>query len=144
MRTPTKSRLRQFSDTVSELEVEGAFRTLSEARKLEQEGHSIIHLEIGEPDFPTPDAIAARGVQAIREGQTRYTPAAGLPLSLEHKYPEPGASRNSPEVDIQGLKKLRAGSPSVDGPWCYNAIVWRQILHGDSKLREIPFTSGFP
>ena len=83
MRTPTKSRLRQFSDTVSELEVEGAFRTLSEARKLEQEGHSIIHLEIGEPDFPTPDAIAARGVQAIREGQTRYTPAAGLPLLRE-------------------------------------------------------------
>lgn len=52
---------------------------LARARALEAAGRSIIHMEIGEPDFPTADAIVAAGVAALQAGKTHYTPALGLP-----------------------------------------------------------------
>ena len=61
------------------LGTETAFEVLAKARALEAQGRHIVHLEIGEPDFDTPPAIAAAGVEAIRGGQTHYTPSAGIP-----------------------------------------------------------------
>ncbi|MEK6771240.1 MAG: pyridoxal phosphate-dependent aminotransferase [Pseudomonadota bacterium] len=52
---------------------------LARARAMEAQGRSIIHLEIGEPDFPTPSAVVEAGIAALREGHTHYTPALGLP-----------------------------------------------------------------
>ena len=52
---------------------------LARAKALEAAGRSIIHLEIGEPDFPTAAPIIAAGQRALAEGRTRYTAAAGLP-----------------------------------------------------------------
>ena len=51
---------------------------LARARALEAAGRSIIHMEIGEPDFPTPVAIVQAGIEALRQGHTYYTPALGL------------------------------------------------------------------
>lgn len=56
-----------------------AMDILARARALEAAGRSIIHMEIGEPDFPTPEPIVAAGIDALRAGHTRYTPATGLP-----------------------------------------------------------------
>ena len=52
---------------------------LAQARALEAQGRDIIHLEIGEPDFPTPAPIVEAGVAALRAGHTHYTGALGLP-----------------------------------------------------------------
>jgi len=52
---------------------------LARARALQAEGRDIIHLEIGEPDFPTPAPIVEAGVAALRAGHTQYTGALGLP-----------------------------------------------------------------
>jgi aspartate/methionine/tyrosine aminotransferase len=52
---------------------------LARARELEATGRSIVHLEIGEPDFPIAAPILAAGQRALAEGRTRYTTAAGLP-----------------------------------------------------------------
>ena len=52
---------------------------LARARELEATGRSIVHLEIGEPDFPTAAPILAAGQRALAESRTRYTAAAGLP-----------------------------------------------------------------
>lgn len=52
---------------------------LARARELEAAGRSAVHLEIGEPDFPTAGPILAAGQRALAEGRTRYTAAAGLP-----------------------------------------------------------------
>lgn len=52
---------------------------LAHARDLEMAGRSIIHMEIGEPDFPTAEPVIAAGQRALAEGRTRYTAAAGLP-----------------------------------------------------------------
>jgi aspartate/methionine/tyrosine aminotransferase len=52
---------------------------LARARELEAQGRSIIHMEIGEPDFPTPKPICDAGIQIIEGGNLFYTPALGLP-----------------------------------------------------------------
>jgi len=64
---------------------------LARARALESEGRSIVHMEIGEPDFPTASAIVDAGVAALRAGHTQYTPALGLPAlraAIASQYPE--------------------------------------------------------
>jgi aspartate/methionine/tyrosine aminotransferase len=52
---------------------------LARARELEAQGRDIIHMEVGEPDFPTPAPIVEAGIAALRAGHTHYTPALGLP-----------------------------------------------------------------
>lgn len=60
------------------LGTEGAFEVLARARELEGEGRTIHHLEIGEPDFATPDNIVEAAVSAIGAGYTHYTAASGI------------------------------------------------------------------
>ena len=52
---------------------------LARARQLEADGRDIIHMEVGEPDFPTPAPITAAAVDAMKQGKTLYTQALGLP-----------------------------------------------------------------
>lgn len=52
---------------------------LARAQQLEQAGHDVIHLEIGEPDFTTADPVVRAGQAALAAGHTRYTTARGLP-----------------------------------------------------------------
>ncbi|EVT68945.1 aminotransferase [Stenotrophomonas maltophilia 5BA-I-2] len=52
---------------------------LARAQALEQAGHDVIHLEIGEPDFTTAEPVVRAGQAALAAGHTRYTAARGLP-----------------------------------------------------------------
>ena len=56
---------------------------LARARRMEAAGRRIVHLEIGEPDFPTPEPIMEAGRKALADGHTHYTPAVGLPALRE-------------------------------------------------------------
>ena len=56
---------------------------LARARELEAAGRSIVHMEIGEPDFVTPQPIIDAGIRALSAGYTHYTPATGLPALCE-------------------------------------------------------------
>jgi len=60
------------------LGTETAFEVLVKAKALEAQGRDIIHLEIGEPDFDTPDNIIEAGCDALRKGFTHYGPSAGM------------------------------------------------------------------
>ena len=75
-----------------DLGTETAFEVLAKARALEALGKEIIHLEIGEPDFDTPQHIVEAGVDALRNGFTHYGPTPGLPQLRE------AIARNSREV----------------------------------------------
>lgn len=68
----------QLARRMSRLGTETAFEVLNKARALERQGKSIIHLEIGEPDFDTPANVVEAGVDALRKGWTHYGPSAGL------------------------------------------------------------------
>ena len=64
---------------MARLGTETAFEVLSRAKALERQGKSIVHLEIGEPDFDTPKNVVEAAVDALRGGWTHYGPSAGLP-----------------------------------------------------------------
>jgi len=66
------------STAMSRLSSEGAFEVLARARELEAQGRTIIHLEIGEPDFDTPEHVKRAGMEAIETNHTHYTPSAGI------------------------------------------------------------------
>ena len=69
----------QLARRMSRLGTETAFEVLNKARALERQGRSIVHLEIGEPDFDTPANVVEAGIDALRKGWTHYGPSAGLP-----------------------------------------------------------------
>jgi aspartate aminotransferase len=76
---PTTQHELQLARRMSRLGTETAFEVLNKARALERQGKSIIHLEIGEPDFDTPANVIAAAVDALHKGWTHYGPSAGLP-----------------------------------------------------------------
>jgi aspartate/methionine/tyrosine aminotransferase len=67
-----------FAERMARLGTETAFDVLARARALEAQGRSIVHLEIGEPDFATPEHIKDAAIRALRDGYTHYTPAPGI------------------------------------------------------------------
>ncbi len=69
----------KLAERMSRIGTESAFDVLVRARALEAQGKDIIHLEIGEPDFPTPQHIIDEGKKALDEGWTHYGPSQGLP-----------------------------------------------------------------
>ncbi len=68
---------------MSLLNTESAFAILSKARALEAQGRSIIHMEIGQPDFPTPRNIKEAAYRALDAGYTGYSPSSGYPEARE-------------------------------------------------------------
>jgi aspartate aminotransferase len=94
-----------YSHRVSHLEPEGAYAVLARAQALEAQGRTILHLEIGQPDFPTWPNISLAGIRAIASGQTRYNPPAGLPQLRQVIAVEAGQHRGikvGPEQVVVG------------------------------------------
>lgn len=69
----------ELTHAVQQLGTETAFKVLAKAKDLEAQGKDIVHLEIGQPDFPTPANITEAGKQAMDEGWTGYGPTCGYP-----------------------------------------------------------------
>jgi len=69
----------KLAQKMSRIGTESAFEVLARARALEKQGRNVIHLEIGEPDFPTPRHIVEAGKRALDEGWTKYGPTQGFP-----------------------------------------------------------------
>jgi aspartate aminotransferase len=68
----------KLAKKMQNLGTETAFEVLARAKALEAQGHDIVHLEIGEPDFDTPKNIKDAAIRAIQEGFTHYGPSAGM------------------------------------------------------------------
>jgi aspartate/methionine/tyrosine aminotransferase len=85
---------------------------LARARAMEAQGRSIIHMEIGEPDFPTAPAIVQAGIAALQAGRTHYTPSLGLPelrAAIAASYPahaRPDAGRVAVTPGASGALQL--------------------------------------
>ncbi|HXF73150.1 MAG TPA: pyridoxal phosphate-dependent aminotransferase [Actinomycetota bacterium] len=73
----------ELAARMARLGTESAFEVLARARALEAEGREIIHLEIGEPDFDTPEHIRQAAKEALDRGETHYVPAPGIPALRE-------------------------------------------------------------
>jgi aspartate/methionine/tyrosine aminotransferase len=88
---------------VEALGTEGAFAVLARARELERTGRDVVHLEIGEPDFPTPAHVSDAGCAAIRAGETGYCPAPGIPELREAAAAELSRTRGVPVAQERTL-----------------------------------------
>lgn len=69
----------RLADRMGRLGTESAFEVLARATALEATGRKVIHLEIGEPDFPTPAHVIQAAEQALRVGHTHYVAPGGIP-----------------------------------------------------------------
>src|SRR5215469_14781657 len=68
----------RIAERMNRLHTESAFQILARANELEAQGRSIIHLEIGQPDFKTPKNIIEAAYKAMNEGKTGYGPTPGI------------------------------------------------------------------
>lgn len=97
---------------MSFLAPEGAYAVLSQAQELERNGKSIIHLEMGQPDSPTPKHIVEAAVQALRVGKTKYTPSLGI-LPLRHSIAESLSAFYGCEVDYRQVAVTPSGKTAI-------------------------------
>ncbi|MBA2344170.1 MAG: pyridoxal phosphate-dependent aminotransferase [Rubrobacter sp.] len=116
---------------MSLLGTESAFAVLAKAKALEARGRDIIHLEIGEPDFDTPEHIVEAGCRALREGQTHYTPSNGI-IELREAIAEDVAASRGIEVSPDQVVVTPGGKPIMF------FIILALIEQGDEVLLPNP------
>ena len=105
----------KLADSMSRLGTETAFEVLVRARALEAQGKSIIHLEIGEPDFDTPRHIIEAAKEALDQGWTHYGPSQGLPELREVIAKDVSESRNI-KVGPEHVCVVPGGKPIIFFP----------------------------
>ena len=105
----------KLAERMSRIQVESAFEVLVRARALEAKGRSIIHLEIGEPDFPTPAHIVEAGKRALDEGWTHYGPTQGFP-ELREAVAEDVSRRRGIRVGPEHVAIVPGGKPIIFFP----------------------------
>jgi aspartate aminotransferase len=124
----------KLAQRMSRLGTESAFEVLARARALEAQGRHVIHLEIGQPDFPTPSHIKDAAKKALDEGWTGYGPTAGLPECREAIAQHVSATRGI-DVGVEHVCVVPGGKPIM-------YFVMTALLEpGDEVIYPTP---GFP
>lgn len=100
--------MRDFSDILRPFL---AMEVLERAKALEAEGRDIVHLELGEPDFPSPQAVNRAGIRAIEGGETHYTHSLGM-IELRRAISEHYAARYGVEVPHDRILVASGTSPA--------------------------------
>jgi aspartate aminotransferase len=124
----------QLAKRMGRLGTESAFDVLLKARKLEAQGRSVVHMEIGEPDFPTPPNVVAAAKRALDEGWTHYGPTQGYP-ELREAIAEHISQTRGIRVGPEHVCVVPGGKPIIFFP------LLALIEAGDEVLYPNP---GFP
>jgi len=124
----------KLAERMSRIGVESAFEVLLRARELERQGRHVIHLEIGEPDFPTPAHIVEAAKQALDEGYRHYGPTQGLP-ELREVVAEYISRTRQIRVGPEHVSIVPGGKPIIFFP------ILALIEPGDEVIYPNP---GFP
>jgi aspartate aminotransferase len=126
-----------FSENIQRLQPSATIAVSSLAKQLKAEGRDIINLGAGEPDFDTPEWIADAGIQGIRDGKTRYTPAPGTP-QLRQAIAQDLQKRFGKEVDWNGVVVSNGAKHSL-----FNAC-FSLFGPGDEVLIGSPYWTSYP
>ena len=102
----------KLARSMSRLGTETAFEVLAKAKALEAKGKDIIHLEIGEPDFDTPQHIKDGAIQALKDGHTGYCPAPGIP-ALRKALAEDAGKRRGVTLDPNRVVVVPGAKPII-------------------------------
>jgi len=129
--------MRSIASRMSVMSGEGALSVFARAKELESQGRSIIHLELGEPDFHPGPSVIESAAKALADGKDRYCPVAGLP-----------ALREEVAVYLQRTRKISvSGANIVIAPGCKAALFFAMMAllePGDEVLYPDPGFPGYP
>ena len=123
---------RDFTHRMKIAGTETAFEVLALATQLEAKGKNIVHLEIGEPDFDTPENIKEAAIRAIKSGYTHYTPAPGIP-ELREAIAQKVTENTGVTLDYRENVVVMPGAK----PCIYSAIM-ALIEEGDEAIIPDP------
>ena len=127
-----------ISDTLARVKPSATIAVTQKARDLKAKGRDIISLSVGEPDFDTPDNVKEAAIAAIRRGETKYTPVAGIvPLAGGHRQEVQARERPRLQADADD-RGHRAASRSCSTP------SWRRCNPGDEVVIPAPFWVSYP
>ena len=127
----------EFSSNVKNLKPSATIAVSTLAKSLAAEGRDIINLSAGEPDFDTPTFISDAAIAGVREGQTRYTPPAGVP-ELRKAIAQRLTERAGRKIDWEGVV-VTAGAKQA----LFNAI-FSLFGPGDDVLIAAPYWTTYP
>lgn len=102
----------KLAERMSRLGTETAFEVLVRAKALEAQGRDVVHLEIGEPDFDTPQNVIDAACQALNSGFTHYSPSAGIP-ELRKAIADDIAESRGIDVDPNQVVVVPGGKPII-------------------------------
>jgi aspartate aminotransferase len=126
-----------IADALSRVKPSATIAVTQKARELKAQGREIISLSVGEPDFDTPDNIKAAAIDAIRRGETKYGPVAGiLPLreAVAHKFKRENGLDYQPSQCIVGT-----GGKQI----LFNALM-ASLNPGDEVIISAPYWVSYP
>lgn len=127
----------QLSDRARSLKPSPTLALAATAKELAAQGHDVISLSVGEPDWDSFDHVKAKAIEAIREGKTKYTPAAGMPELRKAVADVEGESLNL-KYDFQQV------TLSPGGKFTIFAALQVLINPGDEVLIPAPFWVSYP
>jgi aspartate aminotransferase len=125
-----------FSANIERLQPSATIAVDTLAKQLKVEGRDIINLGAGEPDFPTPEWISEAGIQAIRDGKTRYTPAPGT-SQLRQAIARDLQARSGKEVDWNAVVVSNGAKQSL-----FNAC-FSLFGPGDEVMVAAPYWTSY-
>ena len=127
----------QLSEALSRVQPSATIAVSTKAKELQREGHDVIGLGAGEPDFDTPDHIKDAGLQAIRDGKTKYTPADGIP-ELKEAICAKFSRDNNLDYTPEQVNVSPGGKPVI-----FNAFV-STLNPGDEVVIPAPYWVSYP
>ena len=128
-----------FSENIASLQPSATMAVANKAKELIAAGEDVVDLCVGEPDFPTPAFISEAGIQAVRDGKTRYTPPPGIPqLRAAIAADLERLSARDIKVDPQGIVTTAGAKQAL-----FN-VIFSLFGPGDKVLIPVPYWTTYP
>ncbi len=126
-----------LSHVLSRVRPSATIAAATRAGELKREGHDIVSLSAGEPDFDTPDFIVEAATKALREGKTRYAPAGGIP-ELREAIARKLKRENATDLQANCIAVTCGAKQAI-----YNALV-ASLNPGDEVIVPAPYWVSYP
>ncbi|MFN3235271.1 MAG: pyridoxal phosphate-dependent aminotransferase [Gammaproteobacteria bacterium] len=126
-----------LAERVSQIAPSATMAMNAKASEMKAEGKNVINLTVGEPDFDTPEHIKAAGIQAIKDGKTKYTAADGT-LELKQAIANKFKHENQLEYGLDQIIVSNGAKHSIHN------LLQALLSHGDEVIIPAPYWVSYP